>query len=362
MKKILLIATLWTMSLAVISQERAINFDPGTFAEALAKAKQENKLLFIDCYTSWCGPCKMLAKNVFTNNEVADYFNGHFVSLKVDCEKGEGPEIKKRFGVSGYPTLLFIDGNGNLVNKFTGASEPKAFLKKVREGLDPKTSLYGKIKRYEAGERDLDFVLDLIRTFKNTNEREKATDVSKELLASLPESQWLSKEMWDVISYYFISPYGSEKWNFILNHADEYIQLVGADAVSKKIGETLHPNLLGYACAARKATDTKFFDSAEKIIESYHPAMQETLKNFIELGRSAGFDDFKGYFKTVKKVLPRLDLSEHFRFWANALGYLLAHANDAQKKELRTLLQVSYDKSNEYMQEAYKPYFKKFEK
>ena len=86
----------------------------------------------------------MLARDVFTNNEVADYFNEHFISLKVDCEKGEGPQLRERFGVSSYPTLLFIDGSGKMVNKILGASPAPAFLVKVKEGLDPENSLFAK--------------------------------------------------------------------------------------------------------------------------------------------------------------------------------------------------------------------------
>ena len=89
--KIVCLAVLLLWKFVTVAQDRSVAFEELTFQEALAKAKQNNKLLFVDCYTSWCGPCKMLAREVFTNNEVADYFNAHFISLKVDCEKGEGP-------------------------------------------------------------------------------------------------------------------------------------------------------------------------------------------------------------------------------------------------------------------------------
>jgi len=247
MKYLLIVGVLMT-SWTVQAQDRSIRFEEGSYQEVLAKAKKENKLLFIDCYTSWCGPCKMLARDVFTNNEVADYFNEHFISLKVDCEKGEGPQLRERFGVSSYPTLLFIDGSGKMVNKILGASPAPAFLVKVKEGLDPENSLFAKEKKYEAGNRDRAFMLDLIKSYKGQRELQKATKVSSELLASLSEQEILTKEMWDVVRDYYVSPYGSEWWNFILEHGDEYARLVGKEAVAKKIGETLHPYLFGFAC------------------------------------------------------------------------------------------------------------------
>ena len=86
--------------------------------------------------------------------------------MKVDCEKGEGPQLRERFGVSSYPTLLFIDGSGKMVNKILGASPAPAFLVKVKEGLDPENSLFAKEKKYEAGNRDRAFMLDLIKSYK----------------------------------------------------------------------------------------------------------------------------------------------------------------------------------------------------
>lgn len=341
----------------VNAQDRSIRFEEGTFQAALEKAKQENKLLFVDCYTSWCGPCKMLARDVFTNNEVADYFNEHFISLKVDCEKGEGPEIKNRFGVSGYPTLLFINGKGEVVNKIVGASTQPHFLENVKKGLDPKNSLYAKEQKYESGYRDQAFLVDLIANYKKVREDKKATEVSQELLKSVKGDQLLTKEMWDVVSYYFVSPYGSEWWNFILENADKYEQLVGKEAVAKKIGETMHPYVFGYACGANKMTDKKGFEPMKAIIEKYQPVYKETLNYFIELGESASFDSHNGYFKTVLKVVPKMDLSEHFRFFSNAMKNLEVDLTPKQKQELKKLLEESAAQQNDYIRPEYQKFF-----
>lgn len=341
----------------VNAQDRSIRFEEGTFQAALEKAKQENKLLFVDCYTSWCGPCKMLARDVFTNNEVADYFNEHFISLKVDCEKGEGPEIKNRFGVSGYPTLLFINGKGEVVNKIVGASTQPYFWENVKKGLDPKNSLYAKEQKYESGYRDQAFLVDLIANYKKVREDKKATEVSQELLKSVKGDQLLTKEMWDVVSYYFVSPYGSEWWNFILEHAADYEKLVGKEAVAKKIGETMHPYVFGYACGMSKMTDKKGFEPMKAIIEKYQPVYKETLNCFIELGESASFDDHDGYFKTVLKVLPKMDVREHYRFFYNAMKNLVVDLTPKQKQELKKLLEESAAQQNDYIRPEYQKFF-----
>jgi thioredoxin 1 len=98
-----------------------IQFVDLTWSKALAKAKKEKKLIFFDAYTSWCGPCKMMQKTVFTRKDVGEYFNTTFINVKKDMEVGEGPQLANMYPIEGYPTLFFIDGNGKLVTSHLGA-------------------------------------------------------------------------------------------------------------------------------------------------------------------------------------------------------------------------------------------------
>jgi thioredoxin 1 len=100
----------------------------GTLQEALNKAKAENKLLFVDSYTVWCGPCKWFSANVLTNPEVAALYNKNFINFKMDTEKGEGPAFAQKYGVMQIPTLIFLDGTGKVVSKQVGALQVPAFL------------------------------------------------------------------------------------------------------------------------------------------------------------------------------------------------------------------------------------------
>ncbi len=102
------------------SESTGIQFFEGTWEQAMQTAKQENKLIFLDAYASWCGPCKLLKRNVFPQSEVGDYFNEHFVSVAIDMEKGIGPKLAQQYRITAYPTLFFLDGNGNIVQKAMG--------------------------------------------------------------------------------------------------------------------------------------------------------------------------------------------------------------------------------------------------
>ena len=104
-------------------QGKGIDFFKGSYNEALLKAKEENKYLFIDFYATWCGPCKQL-KKTFKDKEVGAYFNKNFVSISIDGETKEGRQLMYNYGINSYPTLLIVDSNGNIKTKSTGFLKP----------------------------------------------------------------------------------------------------------------------------------------------------------------------------------------------------------------------------------------------
>lgn len=130
MKRILIILTiaLSGVVLSNFSAKAQISFFKGTWAEAVAAAKKQNKPIFVDAYTVWCGPCKWMNANVFTNKEVADYFNQNFINYKFDMEKGEGPTFAKNNGIKAYPTLIFFDKNEKEIHRVLGAKPADQFL------------------------------------------------------------------------------------------------------------------------------------------------------------------------------------------------------------------------------------------
>ncbi len=106
-----------------------IQFHKGTWAEALALAKKENKLVFLDVYASWCGPCKKLKKRTFSNDKVGAYFNEHFINVSLDGEIDEGVNVSSQYNVTSYPSLYLINGDGKIVAETGGYMSPKEIIK-----------------------------------------------------------------------------------------------------------------------------------------------------------------------------------------------------------------------------------------
>jgi thioredoxin 1 len=113
---------------APVAEGEGIQFTDAAWAAVVKKAKAENKIIFLDAYASWCGPCKLLQKNVFTRADVGEVFNKNFINVKVDMERGEGPQLSRLFPLEAYPTLFFIEPNGKIVKKVIGYQTPEALI------------------------------------------------------------------------------------------------------------------------------------------------------------------------------------------------------------------------------------------
>jgi len=121
-----------------ISDQQGITFFQGNFVDAFEKAKNENKLVFVDCYTTWCGPCKILKKYTFRDANLGDYMKDNYVSLAIDMETAEGQALAKKYGIEAYPTLLFLDKYGRVVNHQVGGIGAEALLAKAEQTVRKK--------------------------------------------------------------------------------------------------------------------------------------------------------------------------------------------------------------------------------
>lgn len=138
-----------------------INFREGGFSKALEAAKAENKLVFMDCYTGWCGPCKKMASQEFTQEKAGEYFNPRFVCVKIDMEKGEGVELRKRYDVNAYPTLLVLNAEGELLCRHAGYMSVDELIDFAENGVKG-GGLTDMHKRYASGERSIEFIRDYL--------------------------------------------------------------------------------------------------------------------------------------------------------------------------------------------------------
>lgn len=139
-----------------------IIFFKGSFNEAIEQAKKENKPLFVDFYAVWCVPCKQMAKNVFTQKEVGDYFNKHFINLQIDAEKGENVNIAKNYKVEAYPTVAFIAPDGKALSINVGAMNKDEILEAAKIVAGESVSFEQLYSQYKNDNTNLDIQQQLL--------------------------------------------------------------------------------------------------------------------------------------------------------------------------------------------------------
>jgi thioredoxin-related protein len=167
MKQALILSLSILLGAAAFAQEKGIHFEHGlSWAQITAKAKAENKLIMVDCYTTWCGPCKMLAKTTFVDDEVGSFYNEHFINVKMqmDTSKNDDQEAKARYtdakliksiyNIEAYPTILFLDAEGQLFDKSNGYKDVNDFLNLGKAALDSNKRLTSLVEAYKQNPDD----------------------------------------------------------------------------------------------------------------------------------------------------------------------------------------------------------------
>lgn len=211
MKKIFFIFSMVALALSAGAQT---NFRSVSYEEALAAARQENKLVFLDFYTVWCGPCKIMTNTVFPQKEVGDYLNARFVCLKLDAEE-EGQELAKRLGVKAYPTFIGITPDEKVVFTKEGMSEGSEFIASIDRQIDTEKSPERLRERYAAGERNAEIIqayAGLLREEAQAGRRldeskqKQAFDIVRDYFNGLSNAQKLATDNLFVYTTYTTSP------------------------------------------------------------------------------------------------------------------------------------------------------------
>ncbi|MNK14976.1 Thioredoxin-1 [compost metagenome] len=250
--KRLLIGLSCFAALSASAQNREIKFKEADWKSQLVTAKKENKLIFFDAYTSWCGPCKMMAKNVFTKDSVADLFNATFHNVKYDMEKGEGPALKDKYEIAGYPTYLFIDGDGEIVHKIVGSMSASEFMTEANKALKPESTAYGLAKKFNSGDHSNATTLAYLEALEKAYESDKMGKVAKIYFDKLPKASLMDESNWKLAVKYLNNP-SSEAFAYLFSNRPELEKKYAASEVNMYIQSTMY----GAVYSAKRAYETK---------------------------------------------------------------------------------------------------------
>lgn len=230
--------------------QEGVNFREVGFEEALKLAEAENKLVFMDCYTSWCGPCKNMAEKVFPQKAAGDYFNPRFVCVKYDMEKGAGKELAEKYEVHAYPTFIILRPDGTVQHRLVGGDGLDAFIARVEQGMNEETSLLAMNRAYESGKMTSEELMAYQEALADAGEDAKAAQVYAELLGRLSDHEKTQKAYWGLYTDESCV-IGSPMFDFLLSHLPAVRRNVGEETVDKYLyrhyAEILQDYIAGYA-------------------------------------------------------------------------------------------------------------------
>ena len=310
------------------------NFRELNLAKALESANSEGKMVLVDCYTSWCGPCKIMASKILPQKEVGDFLNERFVCVKYDMEKGEGPEIAKKYGVEAYPTFLLLRADGTLIQPLVGmTSTGEEFVYKVKLALGD-ISTVKMDSLYASGNRMTRFVLSYLKALQATKQFDKARTVSNELVKSLNDSQKAYVTYWFIYEDINISPIGSENMEYLLEHVDNFRKGVGVEPVNAKLAALFETRLEDILRGRNKNASLTEVEKIGQQLEACNLPGREDLSDYVVLAKAMITKDAGQALPVCKKLFIPMSDEKLAYLYFHPILTLKGKWSDAHKKEL----------------------------
>jgi thioredoxin-related protein len=301
-KKIIIIIICFIAS-TVKGQEPGIQFTEASgWKEILQKAKKENRYIFLDCYATWCGPCKYMAKEIFTKKEVGDYFNTKFINVKVQMDRtksdaedikkwyGDAKEIESKYSISAYPTYLFFTPEGKVVHRIVATTKtPEDFITKVKDAFDPARQYYTILNEYKNHKNDSVYLRNAIRVALASSDRANAAAIGDYYIACLKNPY--AADNLAVIRQVTISS-KNKGFDMFLNHSNEVDAIINKGFSEGMISRIMYDEVLkSYFDKDVPAPDwaklsqeikKKYPILGDQTIEEYQPAYYRVKRNVPE--------------------------------------------------------------------------------
>lgn len=242
MLKRLILVLFLTLNAMAYSQQTL--FIDKKYDESLALSRAEKKPLLIMFYASWCPHCNTMKKEVFTDNEVANFYSQNFVCMAVDAESDYGKQLKvkfiDKFRVSSYPTFTFLDNNETLLYCTSGEFKKDKFLAEGKDILLPENQLPGVKKAFDSDVSNADKCLKYIIMYRKAGF--DATAIAQQYIKTIKGEDKFTETNWKVYSN-GINNFDTDEFRFIVQNKDAFAKVASPTRVEKKINYTISETL-----------------------------------------------------------------------------------------------------------------------
>lgn len=323
-------------SLLTAQDTVGVKFEDKLLKEILDIAKARHKRVFVDCYTTWCGPCRKMANDVFPQKILGDYMNNAFVSVKIDMEKGEGVDLVKQWDIHSYPTFLVLDADGREQFRLMGYFEPQAMIDTLNVILLNNAPSVIE-QRYEAGERNPELIIEYIAELRRDHKMNRLTTVVEEFCNSYPEVLLSDEKVFDIFCTYITNPYNAS-FLYAYRHRSEFIAKFGAP-----VSQMLEDKWRTYAKTFYitdagtdefRGYDTLQMDEYERFMSQNGVSKAAEYTMMYKLPASIILNDKELLFKNLEQSAGMADISQsQFDFACSTLEKSLTEEMDRDHLE-----------------------------
>lgn len=330
--RFLSLALMTAGALAMSAQGTVFMPEGSTFQSALDKAGEEGKMVFLDCYTSWCGPCKKMSSTIFPMQEVGDFMNPKFVSIKIDMEKGEGPALASDLEISAYPTFVIFKNDGSEIARFVGSSDAGKFIGRINKALTD-TTLSSMDSRFKAGERDRQFLFDYLSALNEVRRKKQCCAVAQILLEG-HESTFASDTTLSKIFLKYINDPHAPIFLYAYN-ADNRPEIESA-LTRKKLDSNFKNVLRVYAGKGRRTDsdgnryyDKDYLDEIISLLKANNVSGAEYFRQEFLLNNASAEKNWDAYVDCMNNIVTGADVEQNDILLCNWADIVIRNTTDS---------------------------------
>jgi len=271
-----------------LAQEKGVHFQDGLNWTAIqAKAKSENKYIFLDCFTTWCGPCKYMKNTIFPQEECGNYFNDKFISVEVqlDSTKGDNEAVRgwysdahaimQQYDIRAFPTYLVFTPDGHAVHRMVGSDVAvKSFVERVQHSFDPGKQYYTQLQKFRDGEKDSAFLRKLTIMAENAYDMKNAEPVAKAYFAT--QTNLFTPGTLALLNDFTTST-KDKGFDVFFHHAAEADKILGVGIAEKKVRDILIREYVNSKALANNAPAPDWKVIQSSMIASYPEQAAEVV-------------------------------------------------------------------------------------
>lgn len=315
-----LLSLLFLLPTLAFAQQEGVHFEHGlSWDQITAKAKAENKGIFMDCYTTWCGPCKYMSNVIFPQKDAGDFFNEHFINVKVQLDTTgndneevvkwykDGQNIVKQYKIAAYPTFLFFDEDGNAVHKIVGGAGAQEFVTKSHAALKPETQYFTLLNKYNSGDKSPSALYNFAKASYEAYDLELGGKVGNEYLST--QTDLFTKENIEFLSM-FTQSSKDKGFTVMMENPDKFDAVLGKNAAKKAVQniimkEEVAPRIFAMNPSIKSPADLPEPDwsNLETALKQKYPSVTSEIVSYSKVVFYMTKHDWQTFSKSIQNYM-----------------------------------------------------------